>query len=185
MTALAPDPQGHITIQEMQHFRLLFMNDKVHDNDQLIPYYTDRSIVLLNMLLSILQALTLQHLATVYQVIKLSKLECEVIVKLFAYYVLFTSKLYSVFIESSIVATDKECAGSDVEKFQNTNPNLYQKDCAKACKGVSSMYLFCLPSPSSKFCYCETSVKTTGKCEMKSAHGCIPYKYDTGSMKIS
>ena len=81
------------------------------------------------------------------------------------------------------MATDKECGGSEVEKFKGAN--LYPEDCAKACKGLSSMYAFCSASASSKFCYCETSVKTTGKCEMKSAHGCVLYKYDLGSLKIS
>ena len=98
----------------------------------------------------------------------------------FDYTVLLVSLLYSFFIESFVVATNKECGGSEVKKEA-----LYRDDCAIACKEVSSMYSFSPSSGSSGFCYCETSVDETGKCEMKSAHGSTLYQYNSGSLTIS
>ena len=71
-----------------------------------------------------------------------------------------------------LVAENQECSGSEISK--NLQPNAEIHDCAKECKGVSSMFIF---RPRYNSCYCETIATAKGTCATVDLQESNLYKY--------
>ena len=81
-----------------------------------------------------------------------------------------------------LVAEKTECAG----KEKDLSPQPTTEACAKACEGISSMFIFgtndfgharCERNGKQCDCYCETSANNDGDCYMLDHKGFSLYKY--------
>ena len=79
----------------------------------------------------------------------------------------------------TLVSTNSECSGSETQKTLVANSEI--KDCADACNGVSSMFIY---SKIHNKCYCETSASPDGTCNVKSMSGYNLFRYNKGRSTI-
>ena len=77
-----------------------------------------------------------------------------------------------VCVEWSLVSENTECSGTETER--SIQPSATIQDCALACDGVSSMFLF---SPGQNRCFCETAAAADGTCSVIAIQGWHLYKY--------
>ena len=82
----------------------------------------------------------------------------------------------------SLVGPKKECGGSEKNKGRMDSID----ECAKACKGLASMFVFgtndfevdrC--NAEGCTCYCETAAKDDGTCQIVDHNGFRLYRFDT------
>ena len=97
----------------------------------------------------------------------------------------------------SLVAEKVECRDDEIGNNDFWRPHTLEQ-CATSCLGVSSMFIFGTNDFGKDrcdvringiylegcFCYCETSAKPDGTCNMKKHNGYRLYKFDTGKEKI-
>ena len=83
-----------------------------------------------------------------------------------------------------LVGAKKECGGSEKNKGRMDSID----ECAKACKGIASMFVFgtndfevdrC--NAQGCTCYCETAAKDDGTCQIVDHKGYRLYRFDTSS----
>ena len=92
------------------------------------------------------------------------------------------NKLCYSSLDSVLVAENKECTGSEIQKNLRNFAHAKVQDCANACHGVSAMFIF---NQHSENCFCKTSSKYDGTCLGSVTHleNYDLYKYK-GTFKI-
>ena len=89
----------------------------------------------------------------------------------------------------SLVEEMQQCSGSEFGSDLDVGRYFTVEGCASKCEGLASMFIFGTNKfTSNKFfhrcsrnkckCYCETSAKDDGTCNVKGHRGFILYKYD-------
>ena len=70
------------------------------------------------------------------------------------------------------MAKNQVCGGA--ETLKEIGPNGQIEDCARECKGVTSMFIFDIET---KKCFCEDSATAQGTCKLINFKGYYLYKY--------
>ena len=79
-------------------------------------------------------------------------------------------------IDWILIKEDRECDSEEITKYGTKSI----QECADACKGLSSMFVFDNICSAICGCYCEIGANPNGTCSVKIAHFYNLYKYSRG-----
>ena len=94
--------------------------------------------------------------------------------------IIFDSLLHAESPAWKLVSKNKACSGLEIGK--DIKPNAEIKDCAKACEGVSAMFVFI---PRNNLCFCEVSASQKGTCDMIDLQDADLYQYGIHNQYIN